>query len=232
MQGGIFFLHWPSGQTVGKLPKGGQGVFFSPDGRWLATTVSAESSALIWDVARLVNQPLPTVARPSEEELRRWWTASRQDNPGEAYKAVWQFVAVPEQTLAFLGKSLQPIKPVDSAKVSRLIDDLDSSVFQVRESATKELALLGEAVAGPLRKAKKDSNSVEQKRRLEQLLSRVAGPVPSPEVLRSIRAVAILEQIGGSEAQKILTRLAAGAAEARLTREAKDGLMRLQSATK
>ena len=45
--------------------------------------------------------------------------------------------------------------------------------------------------------------------------------------LRALRAVEVLEYIGTTEAKKLLMALAQGAAEARLTREAKASLKRL-----
>jgi hypothetical protein len=50
---------------------------------------------------------------------------------------------------------------------------------------------------------------------------------PSPALLRGLRAIAVLEQIGTPEAKQLLLNLAAGAPEARLTREAKAALGRL-----
>ncbi len=230
-EGLVFLYHWPSGETVGKLSGHagiGKRVFVSPDGRRLATAWNDESSALIWDVAGLVNRPLPAVARPGRADLERWWADLRNDKPGEAYKAVWRFVAVPEQALPFLAGALQPVKAPEPAAVARLIEDLDSSEFKVRERASQNLEQLGEAVVSALRQAKKGEVSAEQKRRIDQLLADLDGPVLGPEQVRAIRAVAILEQIGTAEARKLLTRLAGGAAGARLTQEAKPGLDRLK----
>jgi WD40 repeat protein len=232
-QGNVVLFHWPCEETIAKLsgnPDAGSQVFFSPDGRLLATANNRESTALIWDVANLINRPLPAVAKPSEEELRRWWSALRDDSPAEAYKAVWRFAAVPEQTLPFLANSLQPAKPADSATVARLIDDLDSDQFQVREKASRELGRLGEVVVVALRKAKSSGPSLEQRLRIERLLAELTGPVPGPEQLRAIRAVAVLEQIGGAQARKIVAVWAGGAAGARLTEEAQTALERLKRA--
>jgi hypothetical protein len=63
--------------------------------------------------------------------------------------------------------------------------------------------------------------------RIEALLGKLEGPVASAETLRSIRAVEALEHIATPEARDLLDRLAAGAPEARLTREAKAALERL-----
>ncbi len=228
--GTAILFHWPSGETVDKLsgnPDAGIDVFFSPDGCRLATVGNYESTALIWDVANLVNRPLPAVAKPTEAELRHWWDELSEANPDEAYKAVWRFVAAPEQALSFLASSLQPARPSKPVDVARLIDDLDSDKFQVRERASRELKKLGDTVEDALQKAKNSGPSIEQRLRIERLLAELGSPVPDPEQLRATRALAILEQIGGPEARKILARLATGAAGEPQTLEAQAALRRL-----
>jgi hypothetical protein len=49
----------------------------------------------------------------------------------------------------------------------------------------------------------------------------------NPELLRSLRAVEALEYVGTPDAQRTLKKLAGGAAEARLTQDAKESLKRL-----
>jgi len=53
----------------------------------------------------------------------------------------------------------------------------------------------------------------------------------SADVLRQIRAVHVLEQIGTADAKAILLRLATGATGARQTRDAKAALVRLKTAS-
>jgi hypothetical protein len=65
------------------------------------------------------------------------------------------------------------------------------------------------------------------KRRLLALLKRPGGPVVPPPVLRAVRAVAVLEDVGTPPARRILEALAGGEPEAILTREARAALRRL-----
>src|SRR5262249_45709582 len=123
---------------------------------------------------------------------------------------------------------LLPVQALEPATVARLIADLDSPRFQVREKASQELEQAGEAVAGALREAKKGGPSAEQGRRIDQLLAGLAAAKPGPEQLRTTRALVTLEQIGGLEARKVLARLAAGAPGAGLTQEAQAALQRLK----
>jgi WD40 repeat protein len=233
LTGGRVVFDWPSGQIVGRMRGVGGSrarVAFSPDGSRLATAVESESAALIWDVAGLVKRPLPAVPKPTEADLQRWWEDLRDESPGNAYQAVWRFTPVPEQALPFLAATLRPIKTPELDTVGHLIGDLDSADFDVREKASRELEQLADAVEEALQKAKKGKMSPEQARRIGELLAKLAGPVPAPEQLRAIRAVATLEQIGGPEVRKVLARLAAGAPGAVLTRNAKAALERVKPA--
>jgi hypothetical protein len=50
---------------------------------------------------------------------------------------------------------------------------------------------------------------------------------PTPHSIRGLRTVEVLEDIGTTEAKKVLENLATGAEGARLTEEAKASLLRL-----
>src|SRR5262245_8506406 len=63
--------------------------------------------------------------------------------------------------------------------------------------------------------------------RLTDLLDKVAPATPTPEEVRANRVVEALEQAGTTAARRLLTDLAGGVAEARLTREAKAAQQRL-----
>jgi hypothetical protein len=107
-----------------------------------------------------------------------------------------------------------------------LLAELDSDDFEVREKSTAELAKLGEAVESALRKALEGKPSPEARRRVESLLHKLRRVSPEPERLRELRALEVLERIDSPEVRQLLTTLAEGLPEARLTREAKAALQR------
>src|SRR5262249_25734834 len=110
----------------------------------------------------------------------------------------------------------------------QLIQELDSKTFTARQKAVDELEKLGALAEHFLRTAQTEKPSLEVGRRLEQILDRLRGPVTAPERLRELRAVEALELIGSAEAQKVLEKLAGGAAEAALTQDARAALDRLK----
>jgi hypothetical protein len=109
----------------------------------------------------------------------------------------------------------------------RLLADLDSDVFDVREKATEELPNLGRAAESALNQFLKGNPSAEARKRVEQLLAKIDAD-PTGEALRALRAIEVLEHIGTPEAYAVVKTLAGGAPEARLTREAKVALQRLE----
>jgi RNA polymerase sigma factor (sigma-70 family) len=191
---------------------------FSPDGRSVATG-QQDTSILIWDLAPATRQKRQLTA----EELDRLWIDLAGDDAPRAYQAAGTLIADPERSVPFLRDRLHAVKE-DAPRIRKLIVDLNSEQFAVRDAARKELETMDDAAHAVLRQALKDATSLEQRRRLEALLS-VGWVVRSPEKLRQVRAVTVLEQIG--DARRVLERLAAGAAEARQTREAKTALQRL-----
>jgi HEAT repeat protein len=121
---------------------------------------------------------------------------------------------------------LRPAAELSPEKLRGLIAQLDSPQFAQREAAQKQLAEFGEEAGPILRAAIQNKPSPEQRRSIEQLLENL-HIIRSPEVLRHVRAVEILESIGTPEARELLEKLVRGAVEARLTKEAKSSLERL-----
>jgi hypothetical protein len=117
--------------------------------------------------------------------------------------------------------------PADRKQVARLLADLDSEEFAVRQKAMEALQQLGERAETALREALEGKPTLELRKRIEELLEGVRIGATAPERLRDLRAVEVLEHIGTAEARAVLRTLAEGAAEARLTREAKASLQRL-----
>ncbi len=203
---------------------------FSPDGKTL-TSGSYDTTALVWDLsASRPICPVPTVAL-SAADLDRLWTDLGGLDASRAFRAFQKMVQASERTLPFLRKQVLAVRAPDPQQIARLISQLDDRQFSVREDAERELAKLGELAEPALRKALAGSPSVELRRRAERLLAKLEGPLTRPEPLRAVRVVEVLEHIGSSEARELLTTLAQGAPQARLTREAQHAVERLNRLT-
>lgn len=157
------------------------------------------------------------------EQLESLWVDLDGTDAVKAYRAIRTLAAAPKESVAFLKRRLQPVAPVAAKQMARLLADLDSDEFAVREKAMKQLEKLGDRAVAELHKALAGKPSPEVKRRIEQLLEKQNGA----DQIRMVRALETLENIGTAEARDLCARLADGVADAPLTREAGATLRRM-----
>jgi WD40 repeat protein len=196
---------------------------FSPDSQRLASA-HRDGSILIWDTGFAGENAGKKKVAPSQ--LEQWWTDLASEDARRAFAAVNRLTVEPQSIVDLLREHLRPAAELQPEKLRGLIAELDSHQFPQREAAKKQLAEFGQQAGPLLRAALQDKLSAEQRRSIEQLLDSLSV-VRSPEALRHIRAIEILERISTPQARELLEKLAQGAAEARLTQEAKASLERL-----
>jgi hypothetical protein len=138
-------------------------------------------------------------------------------------------IALPARAVTALAAHLQPAAPPDAKRLEKLIADLDSDAFTARDAAMRELAQLGVLAESALRKALAGSPSAEASHRMKQLLDKLGSTALAGETLRHWRAIETLEHLATPEARQLLEKLATGAPDARLTRDAKAALERLKA---
>jgi WD40 repeat protein len=196
---------------------------FSPDGKRLATATgkfnkAGPGEAKVWDLSTMVRaMPAPI---PDEKDMAALWDDLGGTDAPKAYRAVWALSTAP-RVVPFLKERIRP--PVDRAAVAcipKLIGELDSDDFAVRERAAKELEKLGQAAFPALRKALAEGSAEVQ--RQAGLLLDVRHL--SAEEVRMMRAIEVLQLVGTAEVRPALEKLTGGAAEAPVTREAVSAL--------
>jgi RNA polymerase sigma factor (sigma-70 family) len=207
-------------------------VAFSADGTALVTA-GDDTTALVWDLTGRLGAKAEPGKPLARADLDACWADLAGEDAARAYQAIRRLAAAPASTVPFLTGKLVPVPAVDEKRLARLVADLDSQSFTERTRATKELEGLGELAAGHLQKALAGKPSLEVSRRVEALLEKQghASWHPDPDRVRVLRALEVLESIGTPEARQVLERLAAGAPEARPTREAKAAVERLARRT-
>jgi RNA polymerase sigma factor (sigma-70 family) len=201
---------------------------FSRDGKWLISG-SDDTSALVWDLTGGLSAKEKGGRPLSAEELKTYWSALAGEDAAAGFRAVQILASDPAHSIPYLGSRLHPVPAVEEMRLTRLISELDNDQFHVREKATTELEKLGETALGALRKALDGQPALETRRRLEQLLEKQEHEQrsPSPQRLRLLRAVEVLERIGDADARRALATLTGGAPGAWLTEDAKAALDRL-----
>jgi len=191
---------------------------FSPDGRRLATGMP-DGTILLWDVSLPPSQPQHLRAK----EIESLWTALADADAAKAWRAVWRLADARDDALALLRGRVKPCPTAAADLMRKLLADLDSDSFDVREAALKRLRELGPEAEPALRAALKSKPSLELRRRIEALLTAAPSP-PTSEELRQLRALIVLERIGTVEAKRLLEETAQGPPSARLTRQARAAL--------
>jgi HEAT repeat protein len=172
--------------------------------------------------------PLPW-ADLSAERCHKLWDDLASPKTPVATRAFWTLTLGGNDALPFFHKHLHPAPSAAPERISRLIADLDSDRFKVRQQATAALEQVLDAAGPALRKAWYKAPSLEARRRLERLLS-LADPEQCAARRSELRALKVLERIATPEARQLLGRLAKGLPAARLTREARAALRRLAKA--
>jgi RNA polymerase sigma factor (sigma-70 family) len=203
---------------------------FRPDGRALATG-SNDTTILLWDLSRTgrrAGKDGATPAKPSAAELGRLCDDLGDEDAAKAWQAIWSLVSVPAETVPLLkSRLIVPRVSVDAKKLTALIADLDHDEFAERQRAEKELASLGPAAEAALRKTMEGTISAEVRARIVRLLKRLAPDAQSPERLRPLRALEVLELVGTPEASRVLETLGKGPPGNDITRQAQASLARL-----
>lgn len=190
-------------------------VAFSPDGKLLASG-GADTTVLLWDVAELTRLA-PGRAKESPPHL---WDRLADKDAAKGVIAAAELVALGDASAALLAKHMDPAPAVPAATLKRLIAELDDNRFPVRERAEKELAEFGGVAEAALREALKTDLSAQARTTVRSLLSRLGGRNAGGDAVRLSRAVYVLETLGTPEARRLLAKLAGGAPEAALTKEA------------
>jgi RNA polymerase sigma factor (sigma-70 family) len=196
-------------------------LLFTDRGKKLISA-SSDTTALVWDVTGL-----RTRAGAAATDLPQLWSTLADANAAKAYTALWAITATPGHAERFLAQHLRPVEQPDDKAIGQYVRDLESPAFAVRQKAALALSKLDRLAEPALRKALTGQPSVEQRRRIEQLLQQLEA-VPTAPRLQTLRAVEALEYLGTPEAQRLLRLLANGAPGARLTREATASLRRLR----
>jgi WD40 repeat protein len=198
-------------------------MMFSPDGAVLVTGGGEGGFVNFWDW----RDAGPECRKPLDSKgVEQTWVDLSASDSAVGHRAIAALIASPRDALKLLGDRLQRVEPVTLKQLDQLIVDLDDDSFDVRERASQRLAELGEVARGVLRRAAEKQASPEVKRRVADLLTRLDGP-PPPDLLRGLRAVEVLESIGGEKAQAQLDKLAGGAAGVPQTEDSRAALQRL-----
>lgn len=201
--------------------RGTDRMAFAPGGGVVARA-QGDGTVLLWQVPADARQPTEAL---SPAEVAAAWRELGSDDAAAAFRAIHHLAAGPDRSLPLLRKEL--LQEIDSGRIERLVADLHSAEFVVRQRAMQGLESIGPRVRPYLAKALRPDTPLEPRRRLEKLLASLADPFATATGLRQLRGVEVLERIGSEEARRLLTAIAADGREDPLGQEALFALERL-----
>lgn len=196
-------------------------ITLTPDGNYLISG-SQDGTALVWKMPDGIRRLHRQGKILTDTELSALEADLAGRDARKAYLAVESLTAAPEQSVSLLRRKLRPIEVMDATRVPRLITDLDSDRFAVRQAATRELSKLGDRAEVQLRATLAGQPTLETRRRIEDLLRDV-----KLQQLYVPRAILVLERIATPDARQILQDLTKGDAAAWQTRTARAALERV-----
>lgn len=189
----------------------------------LLASASRDTTALVWDLTNLLKVEMPSPLDLSAREMETLWE-NLASSPPTAFEALRKLRRAPGQTIPYLRARLRPVRD----NFAQMLADLDSEDYQTRMQALHDLRRFGRVAEKSLRRALENKPSLEVRRRLEQLLEEMPdGPDRVRADPRDVRGVELLEDIGTTEARRVLQTLADGLEESELSQEARASLARL-----
>lgn len=200
----------------------------SPNGKLLATT-GTDGKVHLWNaLAReLTHKGPPLELAPAE--LAGLWTDLGNADSGKV-EAAWQKLAgARDNAIPFLQRQIRPIAvpSVDRKQIGKLLAELDSDTFAIREKATADLIAVGEPALGLVKRYLEKPASVEAERRANLVLEKLGEPALTPERLRVLEAIALLEQVRTAKAIGLLEEIDRDALVPQIRREARQALDRI-----
>lgn len=168
------------------------------------------------DLDKVTNAALgrtkPAKPLTDAERLAHWRDLTESD-PAKAATALRALLASAAESVPFLRKEAEA-KATDeqTRRIDKLIAELDSDEFAVREAASKELTRIGAPTLAALEAAVKTTTSAEVKFRAAAILRELGGRVGATPTaaIRAARAARILEQAHTAEADQLLEEMARG----------------------
>ena len=115
-------------------------------------------------------------AVPSTENMESWWRDLASQEEAKANRALLAFASRSKESTTFFKERLKPVK-LDAGLIKKLVTQLDSDQYAIREAAdkrlTQEVSYLGKFARPMLLELAKGKLSSEAGRRVQQLIAQL-----------------------------------------------------------
>lgn len=199
-------------------------VWCSADGR-TARSVSSDT-LLTWDLKAA--GWTPPADPPAADALAALFDQLGADDPAARYAAEQTLAAHPGPAVRAVAERIRPVPAADKDKLAGLVKDLHGADYNARKRAMRELREVGEPALAAL------GEGTDHRVRFGEgpaavLVKDIKDKLDPAAAARAVRAVGVLERVGGPDAGKLLGELAAGAPGAVLTRVATEAAERAKA---
>jgi RNA polymerase sigma factor (sigma-70 family) len=201
---------------------------FTPDGRRLIAG-GMDTTTVVWGATLPTSVEAADAGQLDDRTLAGLWADLNGGNAAKAFDALRALLRHPGQAATLAGKTLKPAATPDPERVAKLLDDLNSNRFDVRQKATRELEAFGDVVGPELARRLDSDLPLEVRQRLESLRKRIAQAPTRGSLVGELRVIELLELLATPQSRGVLEGVARGAPGARLTAEARASLQRLAS---
>ena len=197
---------------------------FSPDGTKLISG-SADCTAIIWDLSDIAKARKPKTLTAAE--LDALWKDLASDDAKLAYRAITSLRDAGPQATELIRDRFKP-QAIDRKEIERQIADLGSKDKATGDRAQAALQRMAPRIEPLLDDVFARELTPEARRRIEQLLKGISCFETSPERLRELRCVEVLEGIGGDKARAVFESSIEATAHTRLGAEIKSTIERMK----
>jgi RNA polymerase sigma factor (sigma-70 family) len=206
----------------------------SPDGKLLATAAKEGKALFLWNLDARQLARTGTPIKLSAKEMAVLWNDLAGADADKADDAWSKLGAAGDTALPFLRQRIRSavVPAVDVKALEKLVADLDSAKFTTREKAAQELQAAGEVAIVLLQRCLEKSPSVEVQRRATLVLKKIGEPTLTPERLRVLDALELLERLRTAGAVALLEEIERDALIPHIRQEAGWALQRVAQARK
>jgi WD40 repeat protein len=201
-------------------------IAFSPNGKALVSG-SEDTTVLVWGGMQYLVQTENSLG-VHNITIDGLWNDLGSEDGEKAFRAVCALVQKGTMFVGFAEKKLSPIVLPNSARIAKLIAEMENRRYTVRRGAVRELESLGKLGEPILRIIRKKELSLEVRSQIDKLLGRIKNGRYFLEEIRQKRAIEVLEYIGDSRSRAILLRLSKGHSKSEITKEANNALQRVR----
>jgi RNA polymerase sigma factor (sigma-70 family) len=220
--------------TINHVSSGAEWLALSPDGKMLATTSKGGKEIFLWKVTARLMTPSGAPLQLTEREFTSLWGELGSPDAGKGDVAWRKLAAAGDNSIPFLRQRIRTIA-VPSAElkpIEKLVSELDSAQFTIREQAMKKLLATGELAIVPLQRHLEKGLSVEASRRVQQVLDKLGQPVLTPDRVLALQAIELLEALQTAKAVALLEETVRDALVPQIRSEARQALQRLRKVKK